>query len=246
MKKKLCILSIIGLCLLTLTGCNSKKDSDDNKEKTEEVTDALKFKEEYESLNGTESSSGKTIRTIEIPSDNPFIYKSAKDIVESMDNEETFIVYFGFPTCPWCRSVLPTLISVAKDNGVDKIYYVNVKDIRDVMELNDKGKPEVKTNGTEDYNKLLEKLDNVLSDYTLTDEDGKEVKTGEKRIYAPNIITVIDGKAKKITTGISDKQTDGYMELTDEMIDDMKDAFKKVINEYTSATASCDINSTKC
>ena len=53
--------------------------------------------------------------------------------------------------------------------------------------------------------------------------------TNEKRIYAPNIVVVKDGKAITLTSGISEKQTNGYMELTDEMIEDMKNNFDNII-----------------
>lgn len=256
MKKKISILSIMLLCIFVLVGCNSNKIKEDNKKAKEEQAekkknkkeqnDAEKFKEEYESLNGTENNRGKEIRSIKIDKDNPFVYAEAKDIVELIDNKETFLVYFGFTNCPWCRSVLPTLISVAKDKGVDKIYYVNVLDIRDTMELTKKDKAETVKKGTDDYYDLLDKLDDVLSDYTLTNDKDKEIKTGEKRIYAPNLAVVVNGKAKKLTTGISDKQTDGYMELTDEMKKDMKKSFEKVIDEYVGASSTCDVSGDRC
>lgn len=253
MKKKMLIMSII--TLLLFTGCNSSKINADKKnaksekelrEESKRAENSEKFKKEYESLNGEENSNGKKYREIEIPSDNPFIYKSAKDIVKAIDNKKTFLVYFGFPTCPWCRSILPTLINVLKDNGVEEIYYVNIKDIRDELELNSKDEVKVKTEGSEDYKELLEKLDEVLEDYTLKDKKDKDVKTGEKRIYAPNIVAVVDGKAIKLTTGISDKQDDPYMELTDEIKKDMKESIEKVVKEYSIASASCNIDSTEC
>ena len=255
MKSRLYVFGIMLLCVVTLTACNSNKIKEDNKkakeraeqsEKEKKQTDAEKFKEEIESLNGTKSTSGQTIRNIKIDKDNPFIYKEAGDIVKAMDNKETFIVYFGFPSCPWCRSVLPTLVSVAKDYSVDKIYYVNIKDIRDTKELDKDGKVTTSKEGTKDYNKLIEKLDSVLSDYTLTDEKGKEVKTDEKRIYAPNIVVVVKGKAKKMTTGISEKQDDAYMELTDKMKDEMYKSIEEVIKVYSKENASCDVNSKDC
>lgn len=258
MKKKITMLCIMLLCFLTLVGCNSSKIREDNKKAKEEQsekkkekksnvqTDASKFKQEYESLNGKDAGNDKKYRSIEIDEENPFVYAEAKDIIELIDKKETFIVYFGFSKCPWCRSVLPTLVSVAKDNGVDKIYYVDILDIRDTLELGKKDKVETAKEGTEDYYELLDKLDNVLNNYTLTNEKGKEIRTGEKRIYAPNVITVVNGKAKKITTGISDKQDDAYMELTDEIKKDTKRAFEKVIDEYTAASSVCDSRGDKC
>ena len=243
--KKSIIVFIMILSVFTLTACKSKNDSKKEDNSNSNVsTDALEFKKEYESLNGTESSSGKTIRTIEISEDNPFIYKTEDDIVSLMDKKESFVVYFGFPTCPWCRSVIPTLINVSKDLDIDTIYYVNVYDIRNVLSVKD-GKIEETTKGSDGYYKLLDKLDNVLSDYSLKDEDNKEVDTKQKRIYAPNIVVVINGKAKKLVTGISEKQKDGYEELTDEMKEDSYKIFEDALKIYKDDSASCTLDS-KC
>ena len=115
----------------TTTETIEKKDK-------EEKTDAIKFKEEYESLNGTiREKDGQTIRTIKIDEENPIVYATAEEIVKKIEKKETFAVYFGFSDCPWCRSVLPTLIEVANDLKISKIYYVDVKEIRDVLVVED-------------------------------------------------------------------------------------------------------------
>ncbi len=179
-------------------------------------TDGIKFKEEYEKLNGKKNDQGKKYREITIDSKNKMVYKTTEEVLELIDKKKSFVLYFGFDTCPWCRSVVPTLASISKELN-QEVYYIDVKDIRDTFELDDDNKPKLIKKGSKDYSKLLEKLESVLEDYTLTDSDNNEIKVGEKRIYAPSIVSVIDGKAKELTTGISDKQTDGYMKLTKEM-----------------------------
>ncbi len=190
-------------------------------------TDSVKFKQEYESLNNKVNDSGKKYRNITIAKDNPFVYKTAEDIVDMMDKKESFIVYFGFNSCPWCRSVLPTLIDVLKDLDIDEVYYVDVKDIRDVIEIKD-DKLKTTKKGTDGYYKLIDKLKNVLKDYELTD-DGETLKTGEARIYAPNIVKVEKGEGVKIATGVSKLQSDAYMKLTDEMIEETYNEFKRIL-----------------
>ena len=60
-------------------------------------SDAIKFKEDYESLNGTtREKDGKTIRSITIPKNNPMVYSDADKIVDMINNKETFVVYFCF------------------------------------------------------------------------------------------------------------------------------------------------------
>jgi thiol-disulfide isomerase/thioredoxin len=229
MKKNLVLFLILTL-LLTLTGCTSE-----NKEKT----DAIKFKEEYESINGiVNEKSGKENRTLTIDKENPFIYSTAEEISKKMDNNETFIVYFGFKECPWCRSVLEELISAAKDKNVEKIYYVDVKEIRDVKEIDEEGNIKTTKEGSEGYNQLIEKMNDVLEEYKLKKDD-EEIEVGEKRIYAPNVVAVSDGKAIQLETGISEKQKDGYQKLTDKMKKETYNKFKCLITCLEEASTTC-------
>ncbi len=241
MKKKICI--IVGIILviaaLVIVGVKVFNKPNDNEV---ENTDAVKFKNEYEELNGKENASGKEYREVSIPEDNPFVYATPEEIVKMMEDKETFAVYFGFKSCPWCRSVLENLVKVAKELNIKKIYYVDILDIRDTYELNSKGKAERTKEGTEGYYDLLEAFDKVLSDYTLTNSKGKTVKTGEKRIYAPNIVSVVAGVANKLTEGTSSKQTDAYMELTDEMLKESYDQIKctlECLKEKDACSLAC-------
>ena len=233
MKKTIFSLLVIGLILLSVTGCGT--------EKVESNADALKFKEEYEAINGVANSSGKEHRTLSISEDNPFVYVTGEEIVEKIENNETFYVYFGSPYCPWCRSVIEKSIEVAKKNNIDKIYYIEIWDddgneiLRDKYELQD-GQPVKIQDGTDEYYKLLDSLKSVLSDYTLSDEEENKIEVGEKRIYAPNYFYISNGKVKKMVEGISDKQKDSREELTDEILKDEEEQFNDLFKN------SCDEN----
>lgn len=234
MKKIFSILLIVVL-LVSLTGCTVSDD----------IKDSDKFKKEYESENGKKSKSGKEYRKLSIPDDNPFVYITAEELSKKIDKKETFIVYFGFSTCPWCRSVIEEMIKCAKDSDVDMIYYVDIKDIRDTREINKDGEIETTKEGTKGYMELLEKLDAVLEEYkaTVTDSE-EEISLEEKRIYAPNLVAVVEGKATKLEDGISDKLTDPYMELTDEIKKDIYGKFKCVFKcieelETVCTTKAC-------
>ena len=204
--KKYLIVLVLFIMLLGVTGCKNNKY-------------ALEFKEEYESLNGTTNKSGKEHRTISISKNNPFHKVEQKDIVKMIEDKETFYLYVGDPLCPWCRSVLEKSIEVAKENKVKEIYYIDIWDddgneiLRDKYELKD-GTLVKTVNGTEEYKKLLEYFDSVLSNYTVSDNDGNKIETGEKRIYAPNFFYIENGKVIKLVEGISDKQKDSREELT--------------------------------
>lgn len=232
MKKFLKVL-LIFIFIFTVTACSTPE---------KEKTDAEKFKEEYESLNGTESSSGKTIRTISISEDNPFVYATEDDIVEMIDNNETFVVYFGFASCPWCRSVLEEMERAAKDQNISKIYYVDVLDIRDVQEINSEGNIVTTKEGTEGYHSLVEKIGDVLSEYTLTDSEGEKVNLGVKRIYAPNVVVVSNGKAIEMEEGISDELKDPYSTLTDNMKKYTYNKFKCLFECYNDEQNTCQKN----
>lgn len=215
----------------------------------QENKDALKFKNDYESLNG-EKNGDNVIRTISIPEDNPFIYKTEDELAEMIKNKETFIVYFGFAKCPWCRSVLPTLIESVKNNKIDKIYYVDVLEIRDTYELNTQNKAVKTKEGTKGYYDLLELLGPVLDDYSpLTYKKGKktiEVKVNEKRIYAPNIVVVKNGNPIALESGISDLQKDAYQELSDEIKCEMKEKIECLLEKYAKDENTCSIGEPIC
>lgn len=205
--------------------------------------DALRFKQEYESLNGQTNASGKAYREIEIAEDNPFVYADCADIIRMMDEKKTFIVYFGANWCPWCRSVLPTFIRLAKANKIKNVYYIDVrpdndhdKEIRNVYAVNEQGEIYRSHEGTEAYNEFIKRAASVLADYERSDVptlDGTQW-AGEKRVGAPNFVIISNGEAVKMITGVSIMQDDPYMELTQELLDDVADIFQKFFDEYRS------------
>lgn len=237
MKKKIVIGIII--VLVIVLGIFLIVRNNDNKNIRE---DSIKFKEDYESYNGKTNQNDKKYRVVNIDKKNPFVYKNENEIVSMINNKETFAVYFGFNTCPWCRSVIEEMIKVSKDLNIDTIYYVNIRpdgnDIRDTITINDDGTYEKTKEGTSGYNKLLELLDNVLSNYNLSDKDGNPVDVKEKRIYAPNLVSIVNGKATKLETGIASNQSDAYMELSDEMKKETYSKFESVLKELKSGVCN--------
>lgn len=210
---------------------------------TREDSDAIKFKKEYESLNGeVNENNNKEYRSIEISKNNPIIYSSAEEVLEMMDNGDSFAVYFGFSKCPWCRSVLPTMFEVASDLGIDTIYYVDVLDIRNTLEVVEEQEIVESKKGTDGYYKLLDRLSDVLDFYSLTDSEGNAVDSNQKRIYAPNIVAIVDGRAENLTTGISDSQEDGYQEITKDMKKDMYNKIKCCLECLSDTSGVCTKN----
>lgn len=213
--------------------------------------DAIKFKDEYEKLNDVSAGENHVYRNINIDEDNPFIYSTDEDIVKRIDNKETFVVYFGFNDCPWCRSVMEPLLSSAKDNEISSIYYVDVKSIRDTYVLDEKHTPVRSIEGSKGYYDLLDRLDSVLDDYadlTYTYKTKnkktktKAVKVEEKRIYAPTVIIVKDGIPIVKESGMVDELTDPYMEINDELKASIKSKFDEAFKVLNNSFVCTDPN----
>ena len=221
MRKKIIILLAL-ISLFSLTACSKNND-------------AISFKETYESLNGKEIY-GKKTRSISVPKDNPIKISSLKEINEMVDKKKTFYVYFGFESCPWCRSVVEKMIEVASEKGIKTIYYVDVRpgedsydtDIRDEYAINEDGKIYLDRKGSKEYQEFQKKFKNILKDYKHGDIESLDDTefSGAKRLGAPNFIYVKNGKPKKLITGISEKQTDGYQKLTKDILKDEEETFK--------------------
>lgn len=216
------ILLLITLVLLTSCAKNN--------------TDNIKFKKEYESQNSEEIIAGENYRKLDISKNNSFVYSNGDEIVNKIENKETFYVYIGSSKCPWCRSVIEKFIEIANLNNIDKVYYVDIwsgdhqEILRDKYTLDENNKPKKTVDGTESYYKLLNYFDEFLSDYTLTTSKGKTVKVGEKRILAPTFVYIEEGVTKKLVTGISDKQTTYNAELTNEILEDEENTFKEFLS----------------
>ena len=205
--------------------------------------DAAKFKKEYESYNNKETKSGNTYQKLKISSNNPIVYASYDELIDVVKNK-TGIIYLGFPNCPWCRTALPVLLKVAEKNKVNTIYYKNIYEDRDSYEIqedklvysvDEKGN-EIK--GVEGYFDLMKELDDYLTEYVIS-YDGTEYDTNEKRIYAPTIVFVKDGKILGVHIGTVEGQESGFDKLTDEQYDELYSIFEEYILDMQSD--SCEV-----
>lgn len=123
------------------------------KEERNEITDGEKFSQEY----------------MELDQDNVYVFRSIDEIINILE-KGTGIVYLGFPECQWCQRYVKYLNEVAKEMGLEKIYYYNIREDRN--------------NNTEKYLKIV----SILEDYLQNDEEGN------KRIYVPSVIAVKKGE----------------------------------------------------
>ena len=98
--------------------------------------DAIKFKKEYEGYNGVKISDNLYYSNLDIDEDNPIKYSNYEEIIDVIKNK-TGIIYLGFPECPWCRSALPVLLDALDENDIETLYYLNIKNERDVYVVED-------------------------------------------------------------------------------------------------------------
>jgi len=225
--KKVLLSLLIVVGILLVTGCSKE-------------TDASKFKEEYESLNGVEiEGANYKYPSVEILKDNVVKYVTSEELLEVLD-EGTGVVYFGYPNCPWCRSAVPVLIEAADEVGIENIYYLNVKDERDEIKVKEDGTLEVVKEGTEGYKKILKRLDSILLDYTLTDIHGNEVSANEKRIYVPLVVFIKDGEIVGYHLDTVTSQKNPFESLNEEQKNELMDIYINLMHKIVNNV--CDSN----
>ena len=226
MKKDTVRIIFVVILLLILLGAYAYKEVSSKKY-------AKDFKEEYEKINGKKVGEHE-YRKITINENNPFRHVSQEKVKSMLEENKTFYLYIGDEKCPWCRSVVEKAVEVANKKGIKEIYYLNIWDkdfneiLRDKYTIKKLSEKEKLNDGTETYKLMLKRFNSKLSDYTLTDEENVEVKIGEKRIFAPTYFYIKNGKLERMTTALSDKQTDAYGRLTKEILNDEEKEFNKL------------------
>ncbi len=233
-------LKVIIVVLIGLIGLVAIATSLKEKKEVPNASDALKFKEEYESYNNQENSS-KTARYLEldIPEENPMKYASLKEVMNVLDHG-TAILYFGRPTCPWCRNAVSVLIDAAKEVGIKTIYYFDMDQIKNDWKVED-GKVVKSKEEKEGYYDLLKAMDEYLTNYTITDSEGNVFDVGEKRVYVPMVVCVKEGKildAHISTVDLNEGQT-SYDPLTSSQKEELSKIYVDYMKEVAGDT-SCD------
>ena len=196
--------AVLLVCNIGLVGYLLTKDS--NVSNPPAVScDADRFKSEYEAINGKDNGYGGNHLEISIPSDNNIEYVNATRVKQVLGSG-TGVIYFGFPECPWCRNMIPTLVDVAKEYDMD-ILYLNNKSERDTIKLDESGKIVMEKEGSKDYYEILELLGEKASVY-----DGLNDVT-VKRLYFPTVVFVKDGEIVGFHEGTVESQEDASVYL---------------------------------
>lgn len=225
-KKKMFIINIFGMLVLIAIClgfyCYLKRPS----------SDGLKFKEEYEKLNNTiRELDGNAYNNVSIAKNNPIKYVDIREAIEIIKNESA-VIYIGANWCPWCRNAIPVLFESAKRNKVKTVYYLNIDDDKSKFEIQNKKLVQTKE-GTSEYYELLDLLSDTLKEYVLTDSDGRQYKTNERRIYMPTVITVKYGTVLDMhvgTVSLNDNQTK-YSSLTEEQHNELLNIYDGMLTK---------------
>lgn len=170
-------------------------------------TDSAEIKNEFEKLNNELSEDGKEYPEVKLPSDNSLKYATIDDVLNILNTGGDEVIYFGYPTCIYCRNAIQVLVDTAKETSLDVIYYLELE------ETDDK------------YNELVE----ALGDELTVEEDGK------KKVYLPLVIFITDGKIISYNKGTLFSQEDPYQKLDDSQVNGLSEIYRYGINDVISS-----------
>lgn len=167
--------------LLGLGACQPKSPSkeQENIAQTQvQTNDTLSFKAEYEALNAEKIPmivpEKLNIHTLTFP--------ELQEVLEKGSG----VLYFGFPSCPWCRTLLPHLFTALEEHQLSELYYFNPKAIRDQKTLDEAGNLIVEKETSPEYAYLLQKFHDLLPEYEGLNNPE------EKRLYVPFLVVLKD------------------------------------------------------
>ena len=214
-----CILVIvIGIAMATVVIKIEQKSNEENADKeninsesTSNITpteDALRFKKEYEDVNGTiREKDGMLFNNVDIPEQNPIQYINIDEFVDILNNKSG-IVFLSSPTCPYCRASISSLLKAAKELKMTTIYYYDIS------------KDE---NETDSENEIQE-----LKRYGIITEN----EEGKNAWKIPQLLNIKDKKIVSSANGAMYELENGqtkYDKLTQTQENDIYNIYKKVL-----------------
>lgn len=162
--KKILFIFLILLLSLSLFACEKEKDEEERGcDINENCNDEKADMSEYETYIDS----------------NEYVYvkSNVKEMYEKVNNKETFVIYFGFARCPWCRDIMPILDEASKKSNNEIVYYVNTRE-----------KEEWKSNlDIDDYDLFVE----MAFDYLRYDDNNI------KHLYTPMVFFIKNGEIVK-------------------------------------------------
>ena len=166
-------------------------------------SDAERFASEYEMVD----------------SNNLFVYRNAAETAAILSNG-TGVVFIGFKECPWCQLYAVFLDEVAKEMGLERIFYYDIREDR--------------ANNTEAYQRIV----NILTGLLQFDSEGRE------RIYVPDVTIVNGGRivGRDYETSLD---TLGYRSpeeyWNETRLNALKDRLREGMSQISTPCSLCDI-----
>lgn len=199
--------------------------------KTEKIVlteDEIKFKQEYEVLNGKKDRNGNKYVEVKAPENNGVVYTNVKEI-EKLLQEGTCVIYLGTDELNYSRSIIEPLFSSKDSTGVENIYYLSMTGIRDDKNL-DGEEIIIDSEGTNDYKKLLKLLNDYLPVYDGLNDNSI------KRIYLPAVIFVVDGEIRDVEIVTTDEEENKVLSSKEK--NELATTYMKYMAEVSSGV--CD------
>lgn len=146
---------------------------------------------------------------------------TTKQVVDGINNKESFAVYFYFNDCPWCKELSSVLDEFLTENVDYQLLTYSVNTRPDDVKENDIRY--TKEDGT--YND-----DNFKTIYDLCSQLIEPDKEGTKIFYVPAIMFVRNGEIINLRVGT----VDGHDAKTSQMTDDQRSELLRSIAEMYS------------
>lgn len=194
MRKLGIVTLLLALCLVGCSSTTTKKPKDKDQDKnvcsiecdTADMSEYATFKE----------------------TDHAFLEITIAQSLQLIKDEDfTGILYFGYPTCPWCVEAVPIMNEVAKSYDLS-IYSINKKSEDSIA--NEQGFQEMTT--------ILDEA------YGLDVDD----KTGEPRLYVPEVVIVNKGKITSHHMGTVDGHDATQRTMNEDEAKLLKSIYKKL------------------
>lgn len=224
-KKVIIIISVILIVLVMVSVLFSMKKDEVTVTYTE---DEIKFKEEYEKVNGMELSTDYVLKNITIPNDNNVVYLSDDNIVEKL-TKGTNVIYFGWADCNWCRTALPVLLDTLKENNIDTLYYYDFKSLRNAYE-----------NGDEEKSKIYENIISIIGNDINTYFDEDSSRKDMKKMLVPTVVFIKNGTYIGLHFKTVDSQVNSTDELNKEQVLELKHSYQSLIDQINASVCTTD------
>ena len=142
---------------------------------------------------------------------NQFVDSDMQEALSVFQKKESAILYFGYPSCPWCVEALPVMNEVAKADK-QHILYIRTRD---------------------DKKELLYTPKQKLEMISYTKQFMEKDDQGEYQLYVPFVVVVKDGKAVSGHIGTVDGHDAHERKMTEKETQELKKIYEDMFSAVT-------------